>query len=91
MELKDCIQMLIGLKRNPVDDQRITLDVAGCRSVHHMLRFSPRLCEDVLDGIIKEMPPEDLICITKDGLGSRCIMDGILDGPVKTPIFANAR
>ncbi|MGK3741904.1 MAG: hypothetical protein ACI90V_008758 [Bacillariaceae sp.] len=90
VDFKDCIPMLIGLKRNPVDDQRITLDVAGCRSVHHMLRFSPRLCEDVLEGIIKGMSVEDLISITKDGLGSRCIMDGILDGPVKTPIFANA-
>lgn len=90
VELKDCIPMLIGLTRNPVDDQRITLDAAGCRSVHHLLRFSPRLCQDVLDGIMKEMSAEDLISITKDGLGSRCIMDGILDGPVKTPIYSTA-
>uniref|UniRef100_A0A7S4ASM3 Pumilio domain-containing protein NOP9 n=1 Tax=Pseudo-nitzschia australis TaxID=44445 RepID=A0A7S4ASM3_9STRA len=90
VELKDCIPMLIGLKRNPEDDQHITLDAAGCRSVHHMLRFSPRLCQDVLDGIIEEMSAEDLVSIAKDGLGSRCIMDGILDGPVKTTIFGTA-
>mmetsp|Transcript_16977 Transcript_16977/g.38975 ORF Transcript_16977/g.38975 Transcript_16977/m.38975 type:complete len:815 (+) Transcript_16977:114-2558(+) len=90
VELKDCIPMLIGLKRNPDDDQRITLDAAGCRSVHHMLRFSPRLCQDVLEGIITEMSAEDLVSISRDGLGSRCIMDGILDGPMKTTIFATA-
>lgn len=88
IEIKDCIPMLIGLKRNPDDDQRITLDVAGCRSVHHMLRFSPRLCQDILNGITQELSTEDLVSIAKDGLGSRCIMDGILDGPVKTPIFS---
>ncbi|VEU44776.1 unnamed protein product [Pseudo-nitzschia multistriata] len=90
VELKDCIPELIGLRRNPGDDQRITLDAAGCRSVHHMLRFSPRLCQDVLDGIIGGLQAEDLVSIARDGLGSRCLMDGILDGPVKTPIFAGA-
>ena len=88
MEIKDCIPILIGLVRNPDNDQHITLDAAGCRSVHHMLRFSPRLCQDVLDGILKELSIDDLVSIAKDGLGSRCIMDGILDGPVKTPIFS---
>lgn len=90
VEIKDCIPILIGLKRNSEDDQRITLDAAGCRSVHHMLRFSPRLCQDVLDGLLKEVSSEDLVSLARDGLGSRCIMDGILDGPVKTPIFATA-
>jgi len=88
VEIKDCIPVLIGLKRNSEDDQRITLDAAGCRSVHHMLRFSPRLCQDILDGILKELSTEDLVSIARDGLGSRCIMDGILDGPVKTPTFS---
>jgi hypothetical protein len=90
VELKDCIPLLIGLKRNLDDDQRITLDAAGCRSVHHLLRFSPRLCEDILDGVMNELSADDLVSIAKDGLGSRCIMDGILDGPIKTPIFADA-
>ncbi len=90
VEIKDCIPILIGLKRNSEDDQRITLDAAGCRSIHHMLRFSPRLCRDVLDGILKELSSEDLVSLARDGLGSRCIMDGILDGPVKTPIFSAA-
>ena len=90
VEIKECIPMIIGLRRNSEDDQRITLDAAGCRSVHHMLRFSPRLCQDILDGIIQEVSFDDLVSIAKDGLGSRCIMDGILDGPVKTPIFATA-
>mmetsp|Transcript_10560 Transcript_10560/g.19346 ORF Transcript_10560/g.19346 Transcript_10560/m.19346 type:complete len:795 (-) Transcript_10560:63-2447(-) len=90
VELKDCIPLLIDLRRDPVDDQKITIDAAGSRSVYHMLRFSPRLCQEVLQGIIQEMSVEDLVSIAKDGLGSRCIMDGILDGPVKTPNFAEA-
>mmetsp|Transcript_6741 Transcript_6741/g.7587 ORF Transcript_6741/g.7587 Transcript_6741/m.7587 type:complete len:776 (-) Transcript_6741:138-2465(-) len=92
--IKDWIPMLIGLRRpDAMDEQRITLDVPGCRSVFHLLQFSPRLCKDVLMGIIEGMSVEDLISITKDGLGSRCIMDGILDhqhGTTSSSIFGTA-
>lgn len=84
IKLKDCAPLLIDMKEDSV------LDAAGCRSLYHMLRFSPKLCEEVLNGIINEMPAESLLLIAKDGLGSRCIMDGILDGPILTPIFAQA-
>jgi hypothetical protein len=36
------------------------------------------------------MSHDDLELIAKDGLGSRCIMDGILDGPMSEEIFAKA-
>jgi len=91
--IKDWIPMLIGLRRpDSMDEQRITLDVPGCRSVFHLLQFSPRLCKDVLLGIIEGMSVEDLLSITKDGLGSRCIMDGILDqhGTTTSSIFGTA-
>jgi nucleolar protein 9 len=90
VQLKHCIPLLIGLKRNQTDGHTISLDAAGTRSVCHMLKFSPRLCQDTLHGLINEMSTEDLVSIAKDGLGSICLMDGILDGPVNTPIFAEA-
>ena len=90
VEVKDCVLRLLDLRRPDKDGARIILDAAGARSLYHMLRFTPRLCEEILKGIIDELAAEDLLLITKDGLASRCIMDGILDGPVKTPIFIAA-
>jgi hypothetical protein len=89
IDLKDCIPLLLHLERDSSVD-RISLDVAGSRTVYHLLRFSPRLCEEVLDGIIRELSTDDIVSIAKDGLGSRCILDGILDGPIKTSIFQQA-
>jgi hypothetical protein len=88
--IKDCIPKLINIKKPESDGGRAVLDVAGSRSVYHLLRFSPRLCDEVLSGIAEGLTQDELQMIAKDGLGSRCIMDGILDGPVKTPIFAAA-
>jgi hypothetical protein len=88
--IKDCIPQLINIKKPESDGGRAVLDVAGSRSVYHLLRFSPRLCDEVLSGITQGLTQDELQMIAKDGLGSRCIMDGILDGPVKTPIFAAA-
>jgi nucleolar protein 9 len=89
VEIKDCVLRLIDLKLPEKDGDRINLDAAGTRAVYHMLRFTPRLCEDTLKGTT-ELSTVELISLAKDGLGSRCIMDGILDGPIKTPIFASA-
>lgn len=90
VDIKDCVSRLISLRRPDQEGDRIILDAAGTRSVYHMLRFSPRLCEDVLNGIVEDMTTEDLLLVAKDGLGSRCILDGILDGPVTSPIFIAA-
>jgi nucleolar protein 9 len=88
--IKDCIPKLINITKPESDGGRAVLDVSGSRSVYHLLRFSPRLCDEVLSGITEGLTQDELQMIAKDGLGSRCIMDGILDGPVKTPIFAAA-
>ncbi|KAL3904485.1 MAG: hypothetical protein SGILL_010050, partial [Bacillariaceae sp.] len=90
VELSECVPLLISLKASEADPERITLDVAGSRAIYHMLRFSARLCEDVINGILQELSADDLVALSKDGLGSRCILDGILDGPVQKPIFAKA-
>jgi hypothetical protein len=84
LSLEDCVPLLIDMKDGSV------FDAAGCRSIFHMLRFPPSVCEPILNGVINEIPTESLVLIAKDGLGSRCIMDGILDGPVLIPIFARA-
>mmetsp|Transcript_55 Transcript_55/g.87 ORF Transcript_55/g.87 Transcript_55/m.87 type:complete len:754 (-) Transcript_55:49-2310(-) len=90
VEVKDCVKGLLGVQIPEKEGDRLTLDATGARAVYHMLRFTPRLCEEVLKGCIGEHSVEELVAIAKDGLGSRCVMDGILSGPIKTPIFAAA-
>ena len=90
LPLKEYIPLLIDVKAPDREGGRVTLDAEGVRAVYHLLRFSPRLCSEALDGIILNISKEDLELIAKDGLGSRCVMDGILDGPMKEPVFATA-
>ncbi|CAJ1891617.1 unnamed protein product [Cylindrotheca closterium] len=90
VEVKDCVKSLLGVQLPEKEGDRLTLDATGARAVYHMLRFTPRLCEDVLKGCIDEHSVDELVAMAKDGLGSRCVMDGILSGPTKTPIFAAA-
>jgi hypothetical protein len=59
------------------DGERLQLDVAGTRTVFQLLRFEPQHCKVVLKGILA-LSQEDIEAIAKDGLGSRCILDGIL-------------
>eukprot|EP00980_Cylindrotheca_fusiformis_P029198 scaffold22748_cov182-Cylindrotheca_fusiformis.AAC.12 len=90
VEVKDCVKTILGLQMPEKEGERVILDAAGARTIYHLLRFTPRLCEEVLKGCIDEHSGDELLLIAKDGLGSRCIMDGLLDGPIKTPIFATA-
>jgi hypothetical protein len=92
VELKNCIPSLIGISSSSSEThgERIHIEVEGSRAVHHLLRFSPRLCDDVLKGILEELSTDHVLALAKDGLGSRCIIDGILDGPTKTPVFIAA-
>lgn len=89
-EIKDCVPSLIDLKMPQDEGGRALLDAAGARCVYHMLHFSPRLCEDVLKGILEGLSMEDMEVLCRDGLGSRCILDGILDGPGNSAVFASA-
>lgn len=91
LPLQDCIAPLLNAKMPQRDGDRITVGVEGTRAVYHLLRFAPRLCGDIMDGITKNLTVEELELLAKDGLGSRCIWDGILDGPEEKPFAKAAR
>ena len=88
--LQDCVVPLLKIQAPASDGSRVTLDVEACRAMHHMLRFAPRLIGDLLDGISNNLSQQELEWITKDGLGSRCIIDGILEGPMNEKVFDKA-
>ncbi len=90
LEIKDCIRLLINLKKPEEEGGKAMMDAAGARAVYHLLHFSPRLCEEVLSGILEGFSEVEIEILARDGLGSRCILDGILDGPSNTPVFATA-
>lgn len=71
LPLQDCVVKLVGLKPPEMDGGRVTLDAAGSRALYHVLRFEPRLCSDILEGILENFTNEELEMIAKDGLGSR--------------------
>ncbi|KAL3780072.1 hypothetical protein HJC23_007321 [Cyclotella cryptica] len=88
LSAEECIPLLLGLKPSNADegggfDQgiRLVLDPAGARALHHIFHFSERLRSDWVKGLVRVYGQEDLVKIANDGLGSRCIMDGLLDGP----------
>ena len=80
LSFQECVPLLIGLKAPEKEGGRAILDVAGARTIYHILHFPPKLCRDALDGITKGFSAEELEWIANDGLGSRCIMDAITDG-----------
>jgi hypothetical protein len=71
LSMQECIPKLLDVKPPEVDGGRVVLDATGARSLYHLLRFAPRLCDGVLDGIIESLTSEELVWIAKDGLGSR--------------------
>jgi nucleolar protein 9 len=83
------ISSLLSLQKAENDGERLQLDVAGTRTVFQLLRFEPHHCKVVLKGILA-LSPEDIEAIAKDGLGSRCILDGILDNPSGDSVFTKA-
>jgi hypothetical protein len=71
LSMQECVPKLLNVKPPVVDGGRVVLDAVGAKSLYHLLRFAPRLCGDVLDGIIENLSREELVWIAKDGLGSR--------------------
>lgn len=69
--LQECVPKLVDLKPPESDGGRVMLDAAGSRALYHLLHFEPRLCSDLLDGIVENCTSEELVLIAKDGLGSR--------------------
>lgn len=80
LSIQKCVPLLIGLKAPEKEGGRAALDVAGARTVYHLLHFPPKLCRDTLDSITAGFCAQELEWIANDGLGSRCIMDAITDG-----------
>jgi len=90
MSMDDCVRQLINF-RQPEEGKRFAeLDAIGARTVYQLLRFVPRLCGDVLTGIISKFDASELESMCNDGLASRCIIDGILDGPTTQKPFSQA-
>lgn len=90
VKLNKCIPALLSIQKPARDGDRVQVDVAGTRALYHMLRFEPSLlCKDTVKGIM-ELAPDEMELLTKDALGSRCVLDGILEGPLKDSVFALA-
>lgn len=89
LSAKDCIPLLLGLTASSDDNEayssgeRLTLNAAGARTLFHIFQFTERLRSDWVNGFLNLYGTNDLVQIANDGLGSRCIMDGLLDGPAK--------
>ena len=90
LSTEECIPRLIDLKPPQLDGGRAFLDVAGARTIYNLLHFSPKLCAGSLEGITKGLSSQELEWIANDGLGSRCILDAIMEGPTKQNPFASA-
>jgi len=88
LSVEECIPLLLGLAPGScdgeVDGTRLTLDAAGARALYHVLHFKERLRSDWVNGILHIYGCEDFVNIANDGLGSRCVMDGLLDGPARS-------
>jgi len=87
IDLAGCIHELLDAKIEEGENARLVVDVSGARTVHFLLRFAPRLCEDTIEGIVS-YPSDMLIKFAQDGLASCCIWDGLLDGPTESPSFS---
>jgi len=88
-DLSSCIPLLLNAKASDEDGGRVFLDVSGARTVYCLLRFAPRLCEETIKGLLL-YDAEMLELFAKDGLGSRCLWDGLLDGLTDSPHFSKA-
>mmetsp|Transcript_436 Transcript_436/g.647 ORF Transcript_436/g.647 Transcript_436/m.647 type:complete len:711 (-) Transcript_436:65-2197(-) len=89
LKVENCINYLLSMQFLEDGGGKLKVDVNGARIIHYLLRFNPKLCGGILDAILS-LPSSGLISIAKDGLASRCIMDGILEGPTSKDPFHKA-
>lgn len=87
--LQQCVSFLLQPK-NELSGERISLSVPGARTVYQLLRFMPKNCKAVIAGLL-ELPQDVLEMIVKDGMGSRCVIDAILEGSTGEGVFNTAR
>ena len=71
LPIQECVLKLVDLKPPESGGGRVVLDPAGARTLYHLLGFKPRLCSELLEGIVENFSSEELEWIAKDGLGSR--------------------
>eukprot|EP00977_Amphora_coffeiformis_P000837 scaffold178_cov163-Amphora_coffeaeformis.AAC.11 len=82
---KQCATTFLGIKDSPNED-RLILNVEGSRALHHLLHFQGEAVKGVVDSVLA-LSMTDLERLAKDGLGSRCVWDAILDeGSPAAPI-----
>mmetsp|Transcript_51736 Transcript_51736/g.109990 ORF Transcript_51736/g.109990 Transcript_51736/m.109990 type:complete len:829 (+) Transcript_51736:148-2634(+) len=88
LSAEECIPHLMGLTPGSCEGQpdghRLMLDAAGARAIYHVFQFKERLRSDWVNGVLRIYGQEDFASIANDGLGSRCVMDGLLDGPSRS-------
>jgi nucleolar protein 9 len=79
-DLKECVPLLLSIALPEQNGGRLAVNVPGVQCVRSLLSFPPGLCGDTLKGVVR-LSIEELEALAKDGLGSRCVWDGILDNP----------
>jgi Pumilio-family RNA binding repeat len=90
MKLNKCIPLLLQIVPPTQYGDRVAVDIAGTRIVHHMLRFTPDLCKDTIKGLM-ELAPVEMELLTKDPLASRCILDELVQSSnIDHPVFSSA-
>lgn len=90
LDVEECIPRLLNFRQPEEGKKFAELDDTGARAVYHLLRFVPRLCGEILNGILSKFDASALESMCNDGLSSRCIIDGILDGPTGQKPFSQA-
>jgi hypothetical protein len=90
--MEACVPLLLTIKKKEKSEygSQISLDPPGVRAIGCLLHFDSKLCKDILKGVYN-LPSDELEMLAKDGLGSWCMLDCILDGEHDEPIFAEAR
>jgi Pumilio-family RNA binding repeat len=89
-KLNKCISLLLQVVPPAQYGDRVVVDIAGTRTMHHLLCFTPELCKDTIKGLL-ELPPTELELLAKDPFASRCILDVIIESPNAThSVFLSA-
>ena len=64
----------------------IKIDIAGARVVQNLLNLHFSICRPILESIVA-LPSRSLSALAKDPVGSRSVVEPILDGPDEFNIF----
>ena len=84
---KQCASTLLDIRNVPNED-RLLLNVEGTRALFHLLHFQGKAGKSVVDSVLT-LSTTDLERLAKDGLGSRCVWDAILEE--KSPAVSSCK